>query len=917
MLVRRPVAWTVVLLTALLAAVAFVMAGQVDQDDDVLAFLPRTNPDIQAFYEINDRFGATDVAIVGLAPGDVFDADFLSKLDAATRALRDTQGLDHVLTLTNVSDFRKDPVAGGVITSNLVEGIPETAEAEAALRERVMSREHIVGTLVSEDGASTVILAFASQGTEPKAIASGVRGVVDEHLAGVPTYWGGAPFISNWIYETTQADMAALTPWAVIAILVIMMAAFRDFLGTVLGLTATVIGIGVSRGLMAALGVSFNIVLSSMPVILFAIGSAYAIHMLSRYDSHAREVGPGPEAVVRTLVGTGPTVFAAGMTTVAGLLSFLMMDIEPMRTFGLFTAIGIFTALILSLTYVPAVMALFPRPVRSGVGGPLMPVMRGLATTAHDKKTVVGAAVVLLFGAGLSLAGAVDTRMDLAAFFEPDTEPAKGQAFLDEHFGGSQFVQVQVEGDLEDPLALREIGRIADRIRTIDLVTEVVAVDDIVSLINDAMTSAKRVPDKSGQVGVLYRFLSSDPSVGRVVTDERDATLLQVRIGSNRADDLDLVLDKVERLVAEEAAASFSVAKRADDAAAVDARTAKRLAARMEAFGRRYGARLESDAEAYLAKLIADRGFQPDTTLVASYLTDFLLSEESWVPLDKPVAARVAGGVAALGPNPDDAALTTAIAQAMEAPEDDMNVGDLLVIVMGPLGDFWRSAVGVAAGGVVYDELFDVTDETRSDNLRAALDATLQDVDVDAALVAGDDAQLTWTVNGMPVLYRGLSRSVTANQFRSLAFALGLVFVIMALLFRSLATGLLATAPTALTLAVIYGGMGAMGVHLDIGTSMLASIIIGAGVDYAVHLLSAWQASDAETVLDGALHAVEETSHGIWTNAIMVAAGFFVLTLGDAKPLQNVGGLTSAAMIAAALSTFLVIPWLARRRRYL
>jgi predicted RND superfamily exporter protein len=48
----------------------------------------------------------------------------------------------------------------------------------------------------------------------------------------------------------------------------------------------------------------------------------------------------------------------------------------------------------------------------------------------------------------------------------------------------------------------------------------------------------------------------------------------------------------------------------------------------------------------------------------------------------------------------------------------------------------------------------------------------------------------------------------------------------------------------------------------------------------------------------------------------MVAMGFYVLTLGDARPLRNVGGLTAVAMIVAALATFVVIPVLANRRRY-
>ena len=104
----------------------------------------------------------------------------------------------------------------------------------------------------------------------------------------------------------------------------------------------------------------------------------------------------------------------------------------------------------------------------------------------------------------------------------------------------------------------------------------------------------------------------------------------------------------------------------------------------------------------------------------------------------------------------------------------------------------------------------------------------------------------------------------------------------------------------ALTLLLVYGAMGAMDVHLDIGTSMLASIIIGTGVDYSVHLLDAWRVEEGGVLAEGARRAAEHTGPAIWTNALAVCAGFFVLTLGDAKPLQNVGALTAAAMLVAA-----------------
>jgi predicted RND superfamily exporter protein len=168
------------------------------------------------------------------------------------------------------------------------------------------------------------------------------------------------------------------------------------------------------------------------------------------------------------------------------------------------------------------------------------------------------------------------------------------------------------------------------------------------------------------------------------------------------------------------------------------------------------------------------------------------------------------------------------------------------------------------------------------------------------------------------VLHRGLSASVNDNQWRSLGLALALVLIVMMGLFRSVSAGVLAAVPTFVTLLLVYGLMGARGVSLDIGTSMLASLIIGAGVDYAVHMLSAWRTpkDNPGDLVAAAEFAARATGPAIWTNAGMVAVGFFILTLGDARPLQNVGLLTASAMLLAALATFLAIPAFAQKRSY-
>ena len=95
--------------------------------------------------------------------------------------------------------------------------------------------------------------------------------------------------------------------------------------------------------------------------------------------------------------------------------------------------------------------------------------------------------------------------------------------------------------------------------------------------------------------------------------------------------------------------------------------------------------------------------------------------------------------------------------------------------------------------------------------------------------------------------------------------------------------------------------MGLLGIHLDIGTSMLASLALGVGVDYAVHAFM------------GADGLSRGSAAAIITNAVVVAAGFSVLTLASSPPIRVMGGLTAVSMVLAAFTTLMVYTLTGRR----
>ena len=938
-IVGRTRAWGLIIFVLAISGLSLYKARNVTQEDDLLAFLPKENPDVKLFQEINQRFGGLDLALVGLQAPDVMSREFLAGLRRVTDELKDTKGLDHVLSLTNMIDFTPDRDKGGIISSLLVTDLPADHTQRDALRSKVMSRDHVVGNLISRDGSSVLIYCFLAYGTDQKSMAARIQKVVRgafPETGPVKKYWGGGPFIATYIYNSTQADMKVLTPWAVVAIVVIMLLAFRDLLGTFLALLSTSMGIVLSLGLMATLEVKFNIVLSSMPVILFAVGSAYGIHILSRYYTLSED-HPTDEAVVLTLRSVGTTVLAAGLTTAASLLSFIWMDIGPLRSFGVFTALGIMATLVLSLTFIPAVVSItgLKRRVRSGVL--VRKALARLTVFAQTRRVAVTVLLGLVAATGLFFTTRVDSRFDLSTFFSQGSPPDQAERFLVDRFGGSQFVQLYVEGEMNSPEVLRALRALGDDISLLPHVSSVLHVGDAIARVNEIMAGQRRIPDTEAQVRLLYSFLTGDPSVTQLVTRARDKALMHVKVDSNRAADLEPLVARMEAMTAKAMPGAFLVARLDSEkmSGLVEGKIKRDAILRMQAEAHLLGQTLSEDTVKLLAAALEKHAPPPTSATVSAAVQRFLRSEECAVQV--PVGAEgedlipvLAGQITALGPDPSEEALNGVITRVLEPlglKDQEDYVLDLALSVSTPLEEQWRLGRALKR----REQLLAAANITLPDSgagrrlaagiTNAALDLDLEAALLPASLEGGAPGKLTARVNGLPVMHRGLSQSVTINQIKSLAFALALVLVIMTVLFRSFWSGLLVTTPTLLTLLVIYGGMGLLGVRLDIGTSMLASIILGAGVDYAVHLAAAWRAPRGylppHDLRAAAAFAADQSGPAIWTNAIMVCAGFFVLTLGQARPLQNVGGLTAAAMITAALATFLALPALARRPRYL
>jgi predicted RND superfamily exporter protein len=136
------------------------------------------------------------------------------------------------------------------------------------------------------------------------------------------------------------------------------------------------------------------------------------------------------------------------------------------------------------------------------------------------------------------------------------------------------------------------------------------------------------------------------------------------------------------------------------------------------------------------------------------------------------------------------------------------------------------------------------------------------------------------------------------------------VFLIIALSNRSVAAGLIGIAPLSIAILINFAVMGFLGIKLNIGTAMVASISVGIGIDYTIHYMETYKREYRASGGKGNFlwKTFATSGKAIIINASSVGAGFAVLLLSQFNMMGDLGLLIALTMGTSALVSLTVIP---------
>jgi predicted RND superfamily exporter protein len=165
-------------------------------------------------------------------------------------------------------------------------------------------------------------------------------------------------------------------------------------------------------------------------------------------------------------------------------------------------------------------------------------------------------------------------------------------------------------------------------------------------------------------------------------------------------------------------------------------------------------------------------------------------------------------------------------------------------------------------------------------------------------------------ITGMPFVDVTMDKSLINSQLMSLSIAIFFVIIIVGLILRSLKNGLLATIPIIVAIMILFGVMGFTGIPLNIATVLVASVALGIGIDYSIHIISHFNESYRKTgdIKKALEDIIMISGKAIIINVSSVAVGFLVLLFSALVPLQYFGLLIALSMIGSSLGALTLLP---------
>ncbi len=560
----------VIVLTSIVTIVFLTRLPKAVIDTDPENMLEADQPDRVVYDAVKRDFGINDLIVVGVVEeGGIFRPPSLRRVARLTEGIAAIPGvlIGDLVSLTTTDDIA---VEDGVLRIGpVMSEVPETPGAAASLHARITSNPLLAEKLASADGSAAAIYVPIERKDQSYRISREIERLAAAELGPEQRlYVAGLPVAEDTFGHEMFLEMGVTAPLVGLVIFLLLWLLFRRVTLILPAMAVAMLSVVWAMGALIGLGYTVHIMSSMIPVFLMPIAVLDSVHVLSEFYDRFPGVGDRARALRAAMDELFRPMLYTSLTTAVGFASLALADIPPVRVFGVFVAVGILAAWLLTITLIPAGIMLV-RPERlAGLAAPdrrpgaWFSWLERLGGGVFRRARPVLAVTVAVLAIGAVGVTRIVVNDNPVRWFRSGEPVRVADAVMNRLFGGTYMAYLVAEGEgeepIKDPAVMAYLDRVGRHLEGQPQVGKVTAISDIVRRTNYVLQGADpaydAVPQSREAIG-QYLFLvqsSGDPDeLDNFIDYEARRANLWVQMKSGDNQDMEAVTASLGELDSE------------------------------------------------------------------------------------------------------------------------------------------------------------------------------------------------------------------------------------------------------------------------------------------------------------------------------------------------------------------------------
>ncbi|RDY58694.1 efflux RND transporter permease subunit [Flagellimonas nanhaiensis] len=333
--------------------------------------LPDDHPASIRYNTFTQIFGEEGNAIVlAIRDSALFTPENFNRWNKLSKQLEAFPEIDFVVSTDNLRVLEKDQDQQAFVMEPLIKENPETKEEVNKLKNHLLNELPFYDNLVYNPKSETIqTIAYLdkdimSTPVRNEFILNDLGDLVKnfEEETQMDVRVSGMPYIRTWNTKSIIDEIGIFIVAALLVTSLIFFFFFRSFRATFISMFVVIIGVMWAFGFLGLLQYEITILTALIPPLIIVIGIPNCIFLINKYQQEVNKHGNQALSLQRVISKIGNATLMTNMTTASGFATFIILDSDLLKEFGIVASINIIGIFTLSLLIIPILYSFMPLP---------------------------------------------------------------------------------------------------------------------------------------------------------------------------------------------------------------------------------------------------------------------------------------------------------------------------------------------------------------------------------------------------------------------------------------------------------------------------------------------------------------------------------------------------------------------------